>query len=245
MLNSGLSSIAFNLNRRNADLRFFEFGKTYKKNGSGFMESEHLAIYITGKVNDIDWKHTGEDSSLYYLKGLMQKLLEVTGSTAIHLGPSVSDNSAITEGLNILSGTEVIGSFGRVSAFQLQKYNIKQPVYYADILWVKLLDAVHTKQFQEISRFPEVERDIAIVVDKNIPYEKIEKTALNLKIANLTSMRLFDVYEGSNIAKDKKSIAINFTFADDKKTLTDIEIESMIQKLVHTYEKELNAEIRK
>ena len=82
-------------------------------------------------------------------------------------------------------------------------------------------------------------------MDKNISYEKIEKAALNLKIANLTSMRLFDVYEGSNIDKGKKSVAINFTFADDKKTLTDTEIESMVKKLVHTYEKELNAEIRK
>lgn len=245
MLNSGLSAIAFNLNRRNNDLRFFEFGKTYLRKESGFLETDHLAIYITGNINDTDWKHAGEEASVFYIKGILQKLFEITSSTGIQFAPLESGDLIFSEGLNIMSGDDLIGCFGQVSATQLQKFGIKQPVFYADLLWENLPGAVKNEQFYEISRFPEVERDIAIVVDKNIPYEKIELTALKLKIANLTSMRLFDVYEGSNIAKGKKSIAINFTFADDKKTLTDVEIESMIQKLVHTYEKELNAEIRK
>lgn len=242
MLDSGLASISYNINRKQADLRFFEFGKTYQRNTQSFIENEHLVLYITGNISETDWVHKPEKASLYYLKGVLHNLFEKAGILA-SFAPAANAN--FENCLQISAGDIPLGFCGLAPAASLNKHDIKQPVFYADIYWLKLLELKRNDQYTEISKFPIAERDLALVVDKKTAYSSIEKVAGKLKINNLTSMRLFDVFESDKLGHQKKSVAVKFLFSDDKKTLTDAEIDKMIQTLVNAFEKELNAEIRK
>jgi phenylalanyl-tRNA synthetase beta chain len=243
MLNSGLSSISYNINRKNSDLKFFEFGKTYSRKQNDFTESEHLALYLTGDMIGSDWGHTPETVSLFHLKGLLENIFKLTGTTGVRFTPA--DSKELDHCLEILFKNEVIGICGQVAAPVLKKHGIKQPVFYADLLWLSLLQPKRLEVYREISKFPVAERDLAMVLDKKTPFSAIEKATQKLKITNLTAVQLFDVFESEKLGEGKKSVALNFTFADETKTLTDEEIDAMVQLLVKTFEKELNAEIRK
>lgn len=246
MLETGLESIAYNLNRKNSNLQFFEFGKTYSTAETGqYAEEEHLVLYITGNVSDGGWKNKGEKADFYFAKGIVEKIMSLLGIKISSYTTEI--NERLGDCVSATVKNEAIAIIGVANKKTLAKFDIKQPVYYADIKWDKAV-ALHKKQkiaFAEIPKFPAVQRDLAIVVDKSVAYEQVDKATKGAKIGRLQSVSLFDVFENEKIGAGKKSMAINFTFLDEEKTMTDKDIDAMMGKIIASYEKELNAEIRK
>lgn len=246
MMETGLESIAYNLNRKNNDLKFFEFGKTYKvdENG-GYTENNNLSIYITGNGTADSWKKKGEKTDFYFIKGIFEKVISLLGLNIDSYTPL--ETGDLTGCLQASIQKEKIAEIGMVNHSKLERFDIKQPVFYANLNWDKLLgfNKRLNIRHKDISRYPSVQRDLAIVVNRSLNFESIEKATFSAKVNKLQSISLFDIFESEKIGKDKKSMAISFTFQDDEKTLTDKEIDGMMNKIIATYEKELNAEIRK
>ena len=245
MLETGLEIIAHNLNRRNNQLQFFEFGKTYHSTEVGmYRENTHCCLYITGQQQAKSWNNTAAETDFYYLKGMVQNLFGVMQIEPDAANP-FSENEQ--EGLRFMVGQTSVATIVKINEKKLQKFGIKQPVFFADLNWDALLLMLTQQKisYTEISKFPGVERDLAIVVDQTVTYAQIEKATKNAKAAKLKSIQLFDIFESEKLGNGKKSMAINFTFTDAEKTLTDKEIEGMMQRLIYSYEKEVSAEIRK
>ncbi|MEO6254286.1 MAG: phenylalanine--tRNA ligase subunit beta [Ferruginibacter sp.] len=246
MMETGLTSIAYNLNRKNNDLKFFEFGKTYAVNEAGkYIEHDHLAIYITGNKTTHSWKTKGEKADLYFIKAVFEKIMQVLGLPVEAYSPS--ENADVENGLLVTIKKEPIAEIGMVSHHKLDRFDIKQPVFYANLNWDRLLK-LNRKiniQHKEVPKYPSVNRDLAIIVNKALPFEAVEKATHTARVNKLTSISLFDIFESEKIGAGKKSMAISFTFLDEEKTLTDKEIDGMMNKIIGAYEKELEAEIRK
>lgn len=246
MIETGLESIAYNLNRKNNDLQFFEFGKTYSTTAAGeYQEQQHLSLYITGKRSIDGWKAKGTKADFYFAKGIIERIAQLLGIkiTAFNLVQDEKLDSAVS----VLVKNELVATLGSVNKKTLSIFDIKQPVFYADIHW-DAMTALHKKQqirYQEISKFPVVQRDLAIVVDKAVAYEQVQKATALTKLNKLQSVNLFDVFENEKLGAGKKSMAINFTFLDEEKTMTDKDIDAMVNKIIATYEKELGAEVRR
>lgn len=246
MMETGLISIAYNLNRKNNDLKFFEFGKTYGVTEVGkYTEDNHLAIYITGNKTADTWKAKGEKTDFYFIKAVFEKLISLLG---LQVGSYTAvENNDLANALQANIKNEKIAEIGMVSAAKLERFDIKQPVFYADLYWGKLLQLNKKINIQhtDVSKYPAVNRDLAIIVKKDLPFEAVEKATGSTRINKLKSISLFDIFESEKLGADKKSMAISFTFLDEEKTLTDVEIDGMMNKLIVAYEKELGAEIRK
>lgn len=246
MLETGLESVAYNLNRKNNNLRLFEFGKTYSSTGTGnYSEAEHLVLYATGNIAADTWKGRGTRSDFYFVKGVVEQLMSLLGVKISAYNREA--NEKLDSGITALVKNEAIATIGSVNKKTLAKFDIKQPVFYADINWNKVV-SLHKRQniaFTEIPKFPAVQRDLAIVVDRTVAYEQVDKATKGAKINKLQSVNLFDVFENEKLGAGKKSMAISFTFLDEEKTMTDKEIDAMMGKIIASYEKELNAEIRK
>jgi len=242
MLQSGLQAISHNLNRKNNNLRFYEFGKTYRKQKDKFNETQHLCIYVSGNSNQADWKNKEIKTDIYHLKGIVERLFTLAG---FKLNFKPAENSDLKNNLDIIVDNNVIGFMGEVSDNELKKQDIRQPVYFADIDWEKFIRQKNYElSYKEISRFPAAQRDLAIVIDSEIPFDTIKKITEKENIPQLTSVELFDIFQSEKLGVGKKSMAINYIFTDDTRTLTDKDIESMMNKLIISYQKELNAEIR-
>jgi phenylalanyl-tRNA synthetase beta chain len=246
MLETGLESIAYNLNRKNNDLQFFEFGKVYGSSVAGkYDEVQHLSLLITGKTSADGWKQKSAKSDFYFAKGVCEKLVTMAGLKINAY--STEENSRLDNCVAMKVKNETVAIIGSVKKKTLERFGIKQPVLYVDIVWDKLT-AFSKKikiEYVEIPKFPYVHRDIAIVVDKGLKYEAVEKATYSAKINKLKSVNLFDIFESDKLGAGKKSMAISFTFLDDEKTMTDKEIDAMMAKITASYEKELNAEVRK
>ena len=245
MIQGGLQVIAHNINRKNTDLRFFEFGKTYVLSGAGkYVETTHLSLYVSGNTNEQHWKIKPAKTDLYYLKGAVERLLELCGIR--ETGFEQVQNPNLKNGSEIKCGDKILGYLGEVNEKMLKQFDIKLPVFYADLNW-DLITAVGSTgvEYREISKFPAVTRDLALVVDKNVSYNQIEGIALSRKIQELRSVRLFDVFESGKLGADKKSLAVSFIFLDETKTLTDKEIDTFMQQIIASYEELVGAEIRK
>lgn len=246
MMETGLESVAYNLNRKNSDLLFFEFGKTYHTSEANkYTEHQHLSLYVTGNTTPANWKHKGEKADFYFIKGIVDKigkLLGVTINVFVSANADKLSNAVVAKVKN-----DVVAELGSISKKTLSAFDIKQNVFYADIKWDRLLELNKKQQitFTGIPKYPAVYRDLAIVIDKGIAYEQVEKTTFNAKISRLQSLNLFDVFENEKIGADKKSLAVSFTFLDEEKTMTDKDIDAMMSKIVSSYEKELNAVVRK
>lgn len=246
MLESGLQSIAHNLNRRNDNLRFFEFGKTYSTSGPGvYEEREHLCLYITGQSREASWKHKPEDSDLYYIKGIVQKMLRQLGwPNAVF---AAAEHNKLDLCLQVTIGNQLVATIGTVKKSSLNRFDIKQAVWYADINWEKILELIKKIDIKatELPRQLPVQRDLALIVPKLTHYEALERTVQKIKLNKLQAVQLFDVFESEKLGEGKKSMAISFTFLDEEKTLTDTEIDGMMNKIMVAMERDLNAEIRK
>lgn len=244
MLETGLESIAYNLNRRNQNLRFFEIGKTYFTKAAGaYTEEEHLCLYLTGANHEDGWREKSRSQDFYRLKGLAAAITTLSGLNDLVF--EKSNEAGLV--LNILHGKSVLGKLMQVPQQKLQLFDIRQEVFVLDISFGALLDVVAKNKirYKEVNKFPVMQRDLALVVNRATTYESIEQTVKKAKLPKLTNMRLFDVFESEKLGTDKKSMAISFLFSDHEKTLTDKEVDAMVLKLVQGFETELLAEIRK
>jgi phenylalanyl-tRNA synthetase beta chain len=246
LFETSLECIAHNLNHKNLSLKFFEFGKAYGISGPGkYNESEKLCIVITGNKNENSWKEKNISSDIYYLKGLVISVLNLLGiktDSIETLQVPKLDNHLIFK----LNG-QIIAGAGEAGKNSLIKFDIKQTVFFAGLNWA-LLSELSSKQkttIKEIPRFPAVQRDIAMIVSKQLKYEEVEKAVQKIKLDKLQAIKLFDIFESEKLGVGKKSMAINFTFLDEEKTLTDKEIDGWMNKIMTSLEKELQAEIRK
>ncbi len=250
MLETGLEAIAHNLNRRNSDLRFFEFGRTYSTTGPGqYSEPEHLCLYITGKNNEEGWRAKPTVSDFYVLKGIVAKVMQSLGISIDSFETLLSMPTAnkFETGLQGKINGEVVVQLAIVNKKTLSRFDIKQPVLFADLNWEMLskMAAGNKPIFSQIPKYPSVQRDLAMIVPSQLAYDKVEKTVKNIKLNNLQGIKLFDIFESEKLGADKKSMAVNFTFLDEEKTLTDQEIDSWMNKIMSALEKDLGAEIRK
>jgi phenylalanyl-tRNA synthetase beta chain len=246
MMETGLTSIAYNLNRKNNDLKFFEFGKTYSVNEAGkYLEDNHLTIYITGNKTADGWKGKAEKSDFYFIKAVFEKIMNVLGLKADAY--TEAENQDLTNAQQATIKNEKVAEIGLVSNTKLDRFDIKQPVFYADLNWDSLLklNKKNNIHYKDVSKYPAVNRDLAIIVPKALPFEAVEKATAAARVNKLTSISLFDIFESEKIGAGKKSLAISFTFLDEEKTMTDKEIDGMMNKIIGAYEKELGAEIRK
>ena len=246
MMETGLESVAYNLNRKNNDLQFFEFGKTYHTTEAGtYTEQQHLALYLTGKRTADSWKSKGEKADFYFVKALIEKISTLLG---IKISSYNSEaNEKLENAVVVKIKNDVVAVIGSINKKTLARFDIKQPVFYADVDWDKILELNKKQQitYSEISKYPAVYRDLAIVIDKSLPYEQVEKATYGAKVGKLQSVSLFDVFENEKLGADKKSLAVSFTFLDEEKTMTDKDIDAMMGKIIASYEKELKAVVRK
>ncbi len=247
MLETGLQSVAHNINRRNYDIRFFEFGKTYRTpHPAVYEETEHIGLYVTGKTTADAWKQKGTESDLYYIKGAVQSIFGLLGWKNISF--AAIEQPKLRYGQQLLVDGTAVAILGMVDKKTLAVFDIKQTVWFADINWslvLQLLKAKKDIQAAELPRQLPVQRDLALVVPRATAYQSLEKTIQTVKLDKLQGMQLFDVFESEKLGKDKKSMAVSFTFLDEEKTLTDKEIDGMMNKIMTAMETQLNAEIRK
>ncbi|MEJ8816576.1 phenylalanine--tRNA ligase subunit beta [Lacibacter sp. H407] len=245
MLETGLQCVSFNLNRRNNNLRLFEFGKTYTTSETGkYFETDHIAIYTSGNT-EASWKQKASATDVYYLKAVVNSILQQAGLKAET--QLMQATAGFSGGVEYKIKKQVVATVAIVDTNRLKQFDIKQPVYFADINWNILtqLAAKAKLEYKEIARFPAVERDLAIVIPQATTFAEVEQTIALAKVSRLQSVSLFDVFESEKIGAGKKSMALNFVFQDDEKTLTDNETEKMMNTLVQSLEKQLAAEIRK
>ena len=256
LLFGGLESIAHNANRKNADLKFFEFGNCYyfdadKKNPektlATYAEDYHLGLWVTGKKVSNSWIHADENSSVYELKAYVENILKRLGLDLRNLVVGNLTDDIFAAALTIHTrGGKRLATFGVVTKKLLKAFDIDNEVYYADLNWKELMRAIRSVKvsFKEISKFPAVKRDLALLLDKNIQFAEIEKIAYETEKKLLKEVELFDVYEGKNLEAGKKSYAVSFLLQDEIQTLNDKMIDKIMSKLVKNLEDKLGAKLR-
>jgi len=256
LLFGGLENIAYNVNRRNADLKFYEFGNSYyyhaenKKEGetlAAYSEDFHLGMWLTGNKHGQSWTAADEKSSIYELKAYVNNIFTRLGFNLRNLVVAEYTDDLFSEALTLSSATgRKLAVYGIIQPAIRKVTDIDVEVYYADINWNALLSELgdHTVKYAEISKFPEVKRDLALLLDKNIAFAEIEKIAFETERKLLKKVNLFDVYEGKNLEAGKKSYAVSFVLQDDSKTLTDNQIDGIMKKLQANYETKLGAKLR-
>ncbi len=256
LLYSGLESISHNLNRRKSDLKFYEFGNVYQYNSAQaeskdvtrkYIENKKLSVYVTGSQQAESWYMPERGADHHFLKSLLFSVLRKTGIALNKLVATEVDTTVFAEGESFSISNKHLLSIGKLNAATLKQFDIKQDVFYAEVDWNTLLREVKpdSVKFSEISRFPEVRRDLALLLDKSVKFIDIETLAYKNSKGMLRSVNLFDVYEGEKIESGKKSYAVSFILQDDHKTLNDNDIEKFMKRLSEVFEKELGAVIRK
>lgn len=255
LLYGGLESIAYNRNRKHYDLHFYEFGNCYffdtdrKQEGnilSGYSEETHLGLWICGDSNPKNWAAPQTETSVFQLKAHIENILNRLGFTQNQVTFEPTQSEIYASGMNIRTFNRQIGSFGIISGNILKKFDIDTDVFFAEMSWDALLKETSASEvhFSEISRFPSVSRDLALLVDKSVTFAAIEQTAKKAERKLLQELSLFDVYEGKNLPEGKKSYAVNFLLQDKEKTLNDKQIDAVMQKIQQNLEKELGALLR-
>lgn len=246
LLYGGLEALAYNMNRKNADLKFFEIGRTYTPIAGetfNYKEQKHLSIFVTGSLFPENPYHLNQKAEFSYLKSVINNLLHKCGITT---HKSIESNYTNFDfGLSYQLNSKPLAELGSVSKTQLKKFDISQPVFYACINWEILVKAFSKQhiQFEELNKFPSVRRDLALLIDKSIKYQQIEELALNTEKKFLKEVNLFDVYEGEKLG-NKKSYAVSFTLVNNEATLTEKQIEGVMEKLISNYKEKLGAELR-
>ena len=256
LLFGGLESICRNVNHKMPNLRFFEFGNCYhyspeKKNDEdpikAYTEEMHLGMWITGKRVEGSWTHPDEQSSFYELKGYVLNIVKRLGVNPGIMVCEHSDNNVFGKALVLKTRAgKVLCEMGTVCHKILKKMDISQDVFYADLNWDNLMRAIKKNEtlYHDISKFPSVSRDLALLIDKSVQFEQIEQIARQTEKKLLKSVELFDVYEGKNLPAGKKSYAVNFILQDESKTLTDKQIDAIMTKLINNLKQKLGAELR-
>jgi len=256
LLFGGLENINRNVNRRNADLKFYEFGNCYYYNADNQKEGEtlaaysedfHLGLWLTGAKFAQSWTTADQKSSIYELKAYIENIFKRLGFELRKLVSGEYADDLLSEALTIYSPRgKKLAVYGIVHPKIRKVADIDQEVYFADLNWNAILSELgdHKVQYSELSKFPEVKRDLAMLLDKSVTFAEIEKIAFETERKLLKKVNLFDVYEGKNLEVGKKSYAVSFLLQDDSKTLTDGQIESIMKKLLGNFESKLGAKLR-
>ncbi|GAA4054298.1 phenylalanine--tRNA ligase subunit beta [Flavobacterium chungnamense] len=243
MLFSGLEAISYNINRKNSDLKLFEFGKSYRKLLSGYNEKKHLTIFVSGNRVSESWTNVQKPTDFFLFKGYVNSILSRLGFDKTQNLPVESD--IFSEGIAFALGNDTLVEMGTVKKSILKHFDIKQEVFYAEFNWDLVIKLLSNKiKFTAIPKYPEVRRDFALLVDTNVAFEAIYKVARQTEKSLLKDINLFDVYEGKNLPQGKKSYAVSFTIQDTTKTLTDVQIDKIMSKLQSNFESELGAQLR-
>lgn len=244
LLFSGLEAISFNINRKRGDLKLFEFGKTYHGYNDKREEFKHLSIFVTGNQNAENWNAPNKRSDFFFLKGIIISVLERLGISRFNELPI--DNDVFSEGLSFGLGKMKLVDFGMIKKPILKHFDISQEVMFADFNWDTILEVVkrNSVTFKSIPKYPEVRRDFALLIDDKVTFESIYKIAKQSEKQLLKNVNLFDVYQGSNLPAGKKSYAVSFTLQDENKTLTDKQIDKIMNTLQTQFEQQLGAELR-
>lgn len=244
MLFSGLEAIAHNSNRQMHNLKIFEFGKTYHQYETQREEKKHLSILVTGNRLEDSWTTPPKKADFFYLKAIVENLLNRLGLIQLISQPNNSDT--LSEGISLLLNNKVVVYIGVVKKSILKEFDIKEEVLYADFDWDYILEAIVNNKiiYKEIPKYPEVKRDYALLVDEQVSFKQIYDIAHQTERKYLTNVNLFDVYNGKNLPEGKKSYAVSYTLQDENGTLTDKQIDKIMNKLLHRYESELGAELR-
>ena len=257
LLYGGLESIAYNRNRKNPNIRFYEFGNCYfydaSKKAEGdnlreYKEEFHLGLWLSGDSINNSWAVQDDKSSVYQLKAYVENVLRRLGISSEKYIYSQFSDEVFSSGVTIQTRNKerALGNFGIVSKKILKAQDINTEVYFAELNWDLLMKEIkkHTIVYSEISKFPVVSRDLALLLDKKVLFEEIEAIARKSERKLLKSVKLFDVYEGKNLPEGKKSYAVNFILQDDEKTLNDKQIDAIMNKIQSSLEKELGAQLR-
>jgi phenylalanyl-tRNA synthetase beta chain len=255
LLFSGLENVARNVNNKNANLRFFEFGKVYALNPATekgddvttrYQEREELALFVTGKNGEDSWNHRAEDLDVFYLKNMIANMLVRINFPVEQLSGKVDENPRMfSDHYSYYLRDEKIATFGVLSPSVLKAVGLKKPVCYAELDWQTIVRHVNNSvEYGKIATYPAVKRDLALVVDKAVTYETLEQIGFKYGSKLIKQISLFDVYEGDRIEQGKKSYALNFVLQHPDKTLTDEEINKVMNKLIAAYEREAGASLR-
>jgi phenylalanyl-tRNA synthetase beta chain len=247
MLYSGLEAISYNYNRKNSDIKFFEFGKTYSKTTEGdfkYAEQKHLSLFVSGKKVHENPYGKASDADFVFLKATVEAILKKLGIEKYSSAETGEEN--FSYGLNYTSKKRSLVQFGCITKSICKKFDLNQTVFYADFDFETLLslNSKNKIEYTEIPKFPSVRRDLAMLLDRSVKYQQIQELAYAAERKFLKEVNLFDVYEGDKIGAGKKSYAVSFTLLDEENTLTDKQIENIMNKLISTYKEKLNAELR-
>ena len=256
LLFGGLESIQHNVNRKRQNLRFFEFGNVYtfspeKQNDDepmqAYKEQYHAALWVTGKRVEGSWAHQNEDSTYYELSAYVENILRRIGVKPGMIVRKKSERDIFSAGQTIENrGGKTLVEMGIISKKLQKQFGLDNPVYYAELNWTALMKVIKKNEvlYTEISKFPAVSRDLALLVDANVEFAQIEQIARQSEKKLLKKVELFDVYEGDKLPAGKKSYAVNFILQDEEKTMGDKQIDAIMQKLIASLKKQLNAELR-
>jgi phenylalanyl-tRNA synthetase beta chain len=250
----GLESVQRNTNHRNPNLKLYEFGNCYKyipeaertKPLNSYSEDFRLGIWISGEKTPESWVQKPQPVSFYTVKGFVNSILNRFGFDADSLINEDAPNDIFEYGVTYLHKNKPIVSFGLVNSNILESFDLKTEVFFAEINWKIVLEQSLSLKvtYKELSKFPEVKRDLALLLDQNITYDQIRKIAFATERKLLKRINLFDVYQGRNLGDNKKSYAVSFILLDENKTLTDVQIDKTMGNLIAAFEKEIGAQIR-
>lgn len=240
----GLENIAYNQNRKNADVKFYEFGKSYHKAENGNVENQHLQLLVSGRISEDNWSKQNDKVNFYFIKEKVTHILNRLGIQKIKSEAICSQG--FSEGIMYKFKKKRLVCFGKLDKKLCKAFDVKSEVYAADFNWDVLLELAGYTQvkYKQPSKYPEVRRDLSLLIDQSILFESLEKIAKKVDNKILKSVNLFDVYEGEKLAKGKKSYTLSFTMSDESKTLTDKEVDKVMQKLIKSFQEKVGAEIR-
>ncbi|MDP2414846.1 phenylalanine--tRNA ligase subunit beta [Daejeonella sp.] len=245
LLFSGLEAIAYNQNRRNSDLKFYEFGKVYNLDREGYKENQRLSVFLSGSKNAESWNSKSLNTGFYNLKSAVD--LVISRLNIKGLASSETTNPELSTGISYLKGEKSLVEFGVVSKKSLKKLDISSEVFYADFDWDLIVRSIRNNKinYTEVSKFPSVRRDLSMLLNKDISFDQLKQIAQKTEKGLLKEVNVFDVYVGDKLPEGKKSYALSFLLQDEEKTLTDKQIDAIMQKLILNFEKQAGAEIRK
>ena len=244
LLYSGLEVIAYNQNRKQSDLKLYEFGRTYLRSANGFHETMHLSLFLSGRKMPEGWNATNDPVDFFHLKTFVMSILSRLGIQA----GSVAEikDELFSGGLQLTCNKKSIVEFGVLTKAVLKQADVAGEVYYADLNWDNILAVLSKKEieYKEVPKFPTVRRDLALVLDKKVLFSEVESLAFQYEKNYLKGVNLFDVFEGEKLGQGKKSYALSFMLQDESATLTDKQIEKIMEKLMKAYQEKLGATIR-
>ncbi|MBN4065918.1 phenylalanine--tRNA ligase subunit beta [Candidatus Amoebophilus asiaticus] len=256
MIYGGMETISYNMNRQTLDLKLYEMGNCYRKSASGYNETEHLALYLTGDVVKERWNATkNKKVNTFYLKGCVENIFQSLGISDYEIVVKKDAGTDNESGINIFAPAETLiyysnnkqlGVVGRITGDLLDQFDVKQDVYYGDINLSLVWEIIDEQEitFKSIPRFPHVRRDLSLLLNSSVKFQEIEQIAYETEKKLIREINVFDVYEGKQIEKGKKSYSVSFILQDKNRTLTDEEVDKVMEKLISRFKNKLNTEIR-